>query len=831
MKSKLDTTKLKSDILKFFILIVSLLSLLIIIIAIYAQNLSMKEALSKHYDEVNARIDEVVENHKESMVFLLKRLTYTSGIAEQLKTNQREKIYEILKPKFDILKEENPYLEIMHIVDAGGKSFLRVHNKDEFGDYLGDFRPMIKSVITNKKLIFGYETGRHGTMYRVIMPIFDGDTFLGSIEVGVNPHYFIHKLNKTLSDDGALFIHKDNLKLFASKSNISINDYLLQGNMSQNEQKILKLLPKDYTFQKTSVIRNYFHFFSIHTHSIKMFEGSEYAHYIFTHDITDLYKNYALAFAYVVLALIFCMTLMFYIIKYYLNRFNTKIIKMYMSNLKNINFAKKYLSAVENSSSNIILSFQDYQLHRANDTFYRVTGFFSIEAFELKHDCISDVFIPKEGYLGNFENDKELYLYLKNAPGKIHKAILNKDDKEIISLVELNDFTLDEKKRYMLTFSDITEFENIQKQFIEAQEIAHIGSWELFLNEGKLMCSDEMHAIFEVEKYTINFVKDFKILVHPEDLKRVEVAYFESLKYKTSYQVTYRIITQNGEKIKYVEERGKHQVLQNSVISTGTVQDITEQIELKEEIKKQQELVLAQSRHAAMGEMISMIAHQWRQPLSVIAMGANNIIADVHLETVTNESLMESSEEILEETQYLSQTIEDFRNFFKPSHGLETIALRDIFKDTYKIIGKSLSHANIQLVEDINCDKVIETYARELMQVFINLLKNAKEALVEHKEENRKIEVTCSELEDRVMICFQDNAGGIKDDIIAKVFDPYFSTKDEKVGTGLGLYMSKTIVEKHLQGTIRVRNSDDGVLFEIILPLKIGQWDRRKRDG
>ncbi|MEA3554613.1 MAG: HAMP domain-containing sensor histidine kinase [Campylobacterota bacterium] len=231
--------------------------------------------------------------------------------------------------------------------------------------------------------------------------------------------------------------------------------------------------------------------------------------------------------------------------------------------------------------------------------------------------------------------------------------------------------------------------------------------------------------------------------------------------------------------------------------------------------------MIAQSRHAAMGEMISMIAHQWRQPLSVISMGANNIIADIELKTLDEKVLYDGSIEILEQTKELSKTIDDFKNFFKPIKTVEDILPEDIFNDAFNVVGKSLENNEIEVIKEFKNGKKIKTYSRELMQVFINIIKNAKEALAENKIKNRKIYIMMKDTKNLVEISICDNAGGIKSDIIDKIFNPYFSTKYEKSGTVLGLYMSKTIIEKHLNGTIEVGNSSSGACFKIKLPYEV----------
>ncbi len=259
----------------------------------------------------------------------------------------------------------------------------------------------------------------------------------------------------------------------------------------------------------------------------------------------------------------------------------------------------------------------------------------------------------------------------------------------------------------------------------------------------------------------------------------------------------------------------------NEIINYLAVkQEITKEVYLKEELKDKEEMMIAQSRHAAMGEMISMIAHQWRQPISVISMAANNTLADIELDMVENDELKENTESILDQTKYLSQTIEDFRDFFKPNKQKEIIKPKEIIDETLKIMLKSLENNNIALTICVEDESCVEVHSRELLQVFINIIKNAKEALVSKDIEQKEIKVRIYRIHNTLRTSFTDNAGGVKESIIDKIFDPYFSTKDEKSGTGLGLYMCKTIVNKHFNGIIGVYNSNDGACFYVDLPIK-----------
>jgi PAS domain S-box-containing protein len=245
-----------------------------------------------------------------------------------------------------------------------------------------------------------------------------------------------------------------------------------------------------------------------------------------------------------------------------------------------------------------------------------------------------------------------------------------------------------------------------------------------------------------------------------------------------------------------------------TVISTAM--DITE-------LKKKDEVMMVQSRYAAMGEMIGMIAHQWRQPVSGIAMDANNMLLDIALGDFSAEAAEAYGKEILEQTEHLSKTIDDFRNYIKPEQAIAKVNLQQVLEDTYAIVKESLANHSIAFTTTYSSESEVNAYPRELMQVFVNIINNAKDALIAKNVQDARIEVRVINDGEYVTTEICDNGGGIDASIIDKVFDPYFTTKDEKTGTGIGLYMSKMIIEEHLHGILEVSNSDAGACFRVRL--------------
>ena len=277
----------------------------------------------------------------------------------------------------------------------------------------------------------------------------------------------------------------------------------------------------------------------------------------------------------------------------------------------------------------------------------------------------------------------------------------------------------------------------------------------------------------------------------------------------------------------------------NSVIHT-VIRDINKRKEMEqklevltysleervnEEIKKNQEKtkqLIQQSRLAQMGEMISMIAHQWRQPLTAISATTNNLQLKILLhEKIDNDNLKEELELITNYSQHLSFTIDDFRNFFKPDKVKMRCKIEDIIEKSIDIIKTSFESKSINLTTRYRFNSAIFSYTSEIQQVVLIVLKNAEDILMEKNIENKLIKINTFKKEDFAIIQIKDNAGGISTDIINKIFDPYFSTKKSKDGTGIGLYMSKIIIDEHCSGNLSVKNSKKGAIFQIKLPLSI----------
>lgn len=209
---------------------------------------------------------------------------------------------------------------------------------------------------------------------------------------------------------------------------------------------------------------------------------------------------------------------------------------------------------------------------------------------------------------------------------------------------------------------------------------------------------------------------------------------------------------------------------------------------------------------AAMGEMLANIAHQWKQPLNTISISASSIQLAKELETdINEEELKDLIENIINSVKYMNETISDFQNYFKPNKLEKCFYLEDTIKKVEKLLLPQCKTHNIELIKYIE-NVTLCSFENELIQVLINLIKNSVEQL-SNISEDRFIIINIFSQDENTIIEVKDNGGGIPSTIIDKVFDSYFTTKGDN-GTGIGLYLSKEIVEKHLNGHIKVENSN-----------------------
>jgi PAS domain S-box-containing protein len=234
-----------------------------------------------------------------------------------------------------------------------------------------------------------------------------------------------------------------------------------------------------------------------------------------------------------------------------------------------------------------------------------------------------------------------------------------------------------------------------------------------------------------------------------------------------------------------------------------------------DELRRKDLLLIQQSRQAAMGEMINNIAHQWRQPLNNIGLIVQNLQSQYEAGEMNSAQMAANVENAMDVIVYMSRTIDDFRNFFRQDKERHAFNVNLMVSRSLDFLLPTLKSSGITVECREEPDIIAEGYPSEYMQVLLNILNNAKDVLLERKVANPLISITIFRENRRAVVTIRDNAGGIPDHVLPKIFDPYFTTKEQGKGTGIGLYMSKTIIEKNIDGSLTARNVDGGVEFRI----------------
>jgi len=257
------------------------------------------------------------------------------------------------------------------------------------------------------------------------------------------------------------------------------------------------------------------------------------------------------------------------------------------------------------------------------------------------------------------------------------------------------------------------------------------------------------------------------------------------------------------------------------IIQADKLHDLASNLDKKvqeESLKnaKKDRLLQHQSKMAELGDMIGNIAHQWKHPLTRLSLLLQNLKLYKNKNKLTDEIFFDSLEKVNEQINFMSTTIDDFQNFYKTDKEKDFFKIQNCIDEILKIIGTTLEHENIHIIICNENDMELYGIKNQFSQVLLNLIINAKDALVANKVENPNISIKLSNKEGKTLIEVLDNAGGIPKDIIDSIFNPYFTTKKEK-GTGIGLYLCKTIIEDSMDGELKVKNYKGGALFTITI--------------
>ncbi len=254
-------------------------------------------------------------------------------------------------------------------------------------------------------------------------------------------------------------------------------------------------------------------------------------------------------------------------------------------------------------------------------------------------------------------------------------------------------------------------------------------------------------------------------------------------------------------------------------LNAGLEKQIADEVE--KSIQKDH-LMFQQSRLVTMGETLSFIAHQWRQPLNNIGLSIQALLMDYQDGICDNQMLTSFVDTNMAILHYLSQTIQDFSTFFRREAVCSAFDPYQMVERAVGLVQATFKQNGISLLLDNQCTRPVWGYGNEFSQVILNFLVNARDVLLERQVKEPVIEIRCYCEEDSCCIAVRDNGGGIPEDIMGRIFDPYFTTKFQSQGTGIGLYMAKMIIEKHMAGSCTASNTSGGAEFVIRLPAHSG---------
>lgn len=375
-----------------------------------------------------------------------------------------------------------------------------------------------------------------------------------------------------------------------------------------------------------------------------------------------------------------------------------------------------------------------------------------------------------------------------------------------------------------------------EKTLLEiAQKLAHLGTWTRDMVTEEVQWSEETFRIFGLAHDQKISFDDFARRIHPDDAARVRQEMVEALKGTGPVNVDYRIIRPDGQTRHLTERCNFVSNAQGKLIRLeGCVQDVTplklaqqalveanrdleaRVVQRTRELREKDHFLIQQSRMAAMGEMLANIAHQWRQPLNNIGLLLQRLLLVYDMADFNRDFLVKSVGTADHLVKHMSQTIDDFRNFFNPDKEKVLFFVDQAIKNTINLVQDGIGDSGIYLETDLQNSGQVLGCPNEFCQALLNIIMNARDALMEQKITGGRITITSVAKGESHLITIGDNAGGIPDEILGHIFDPYFSTKG-KQGSGIGLYMTKTIIEQSMGGEVTVTNKSSGAEFQIAL--------------
>jgi PAS domain S-box-containing protein len=484
------------------------------------------------------------------------------------------------------------------------------------------------------------------------------------------------------------------------------------------------------------------------------------------------------------------------------------------SPILNGSFNKSYVQDILDFQSNQVILTDGIALRNCNKSMLEYFGYDTLADFLLDHKCICEFFLEEEGYFSDKDPGwvKRGYdQYRMDQDIKVRMYDIT-DDVVRTFLMEPNRFS-GSKSDFIVSFTDITDVENAHKALADMNKT-------LFDRTSiAILKLDEEGNVSEFNE------KALKLLEYEEDelkglcgLELISETKLSSA-YGSNESFDCKVIKKSGELFDALVSFEHIDFIDETQVYVF-INDISKLKDMEKRNIDQERMMIQQSKMATLGEMVALIAHQWQQPLNSIAMVAQMLEELIDSDEGTIKLVEKTVSSIMDQVGFMSSTVNDFRNFLKPSSSSTNFNIVKTVKEVIDLYRPQLKYYKIQ------CDTYVEDerlnfatykgFENEFKNVLLNFLTNSRDALDDKGVASPVIEITIHGEGDDVTVSIEDNAGGMPDDVLKNIFSPYVTTKGDK-GTGLGLYMAKLIIEDRMNGKVRVENTNMGAKVSITM--------------
>lgn len=790
---------------------------------------------------------------------VLELASYANANNEQIRDAKRKELYSLLLPTYSELQQRN--VKQLHFHDKHNNSFLRFHLPNKFGDSLNSTRPSVVLSNKMKKPVQGFETGKAVSGFRNVFPLVYKGEHIGSVELSQTFESIRSQLAELDQNKESIMVLKaseilpkifDEQKKFYVKSGFSDN-WLIEdakgelwgggiiGNTSKrvclalkSEPEFKNAIEKGQPFSYETGLSDGGGSFVVTVTPIIDIEGKYSAALISfmpSLELQTIDRSFKIHLFYFTFMLFVASFALFWLLRS----------KKILSN------ERKNLAAIASTmGEGLYVIDLDGKIKYINNSALEMLGFDR----EAVIDKVAHYLFHVHQHAGQTGLD-ECPIYQTVTTGSKYNGVecFRRQNGEFFLVDAISSPLKDEDEIIgaITVFKDITERIKMEEDLralnaelnvrVESEVAKRIQSDVLF----KIIFDNSPEGILILDKdgvfvecnpvaaIMMGLKEDELIGKTPFDISpeiQPETGFFSDAAAKMFIDGAFSGNVQRFEWT-HIKKDGKNVLIEVmlSKISRNNTQellviwrDITEIKKLQKEKEEQQAMLIQQSKLAEMGSMIGAIAHQWKQPLNTITIIIQDLVLCYEDGELTWDEMQKYKHDMVEQVSFMSQTIEDFRSFYKPSKSATTFFIAKAVNSVLSLLKNQLKNENILLSLQIDDTLRVRGFESEFQQVILNILNNAIDAFLERGIEDRELLISAFELDGKVTLRITDNAGGISEELLQddKIFDPYSTTKGEK-GTGVGLSLSKTIIEKSMGGTLKARNAGGGAEFSIEL--------------